>query len=57
MKNTSRCGLGKTATNTIIAAMDKFQDYFAARMDKKFDGNHLEFDIGRAVADYEKYKS
>ena len=24
MKNTSRCGLGKTATNTIIAAMDKF---------------------------------
>jgi [NiFe] hydrogenase diaphorase moiety large subunit len=57
MKNTSRCGLGKTATNNIIAAMDKFKDYFAAKMDKKFDGLHLEFDLEKAVADYEKYKN
>jgi [NiFe] hydrogenase diaphorase moiety large subunit len=57
MKNTSRCGLGKTATNTIIAAMDKFRDYFAAKMDKKFDGLHFEFDLEKAVADYEKYKN
>ncbi|HEX6916268.1 MAG TPA: NAD(P)H-dependent oxidoreductase subunit E, partial [Chitinophagaceae bacterium] len=28
MRNTSRCGLGKTATNNIIAAMEKFSDYF-----------------------------
>jgi [NiFe] hydrogenase diaphorase moiety large subunit len=57
MKNTSRCGLGKTATNNIIAAMDKFKDYFAAKMDKKFDGLHLEFDLEKVVGDYEKYRT
>ncbi len=28
MKATSRCGLGKTASNSIIQALDKFNDYF-----------------------------
>jgi [NiFe] hydrogenase diaphorase moiety large subunit len=57
MKNTSRCGLGKTATNNIIAAMDKFRDYFSGKMDKTFDGLNLEFDVEKAVEDYEKYRT
>lgn len=57
MKNTSRCGLGKTATNNIIAAMDKFRDYFADKTGKSSDGLALEFDLEKAVADYEKYKN
>jgi [NiFe] hydrogenase diaphorase moiety large subunit len=56
MKNTSRCGLGKTATNTIIAAMDKFHDYFVSKLDKDFDGLNLEFDMKTATKEYEKYK-
>ena len=31
MKATSRCGLGKTASNSIIQSLDKFNDYFNAR--------------------------
>jgi [NiFe] hydrogenase diaphorase moiety large subunit len=57
MKNTSRCGLGKTATNSLIMAMDKFHDYFAQKLDKDFDGLNLEFDMDAATAEYEKYKT
>jgi [NiFe] hydrogenase diaphorase moiety large subunit len=57
MKNTSRCGLGKTATNSLINAMDKFNDYFASKLDKNFDGLNLEFDLEAATKEYEKYKT
>lgn len=56
MKNTSRCGLGKTATNSLIYAMDKFQDYFRSKLDKDFNGLSLKFDMEAATKDYEKYK-
>ena len=56
MKNTSRCGLGKTATNSLIIAMDKFHDYFASKLDKDFNGLNLKFDMEAATKDYEKYK-
>lgn len=56
MKNTSRCGLGKTATNSLIYAMDKFHDYFASRLDKDFNGLNLKFDLEEATEEYEKYK-
>ena len=57
MKNTSRCGLGKTATNSLIQALDKFHDYFENRLDKNFDGLNLEFDMEAATREYEKYKT
>jgi [NiFe] hydrogenase diaphorase moiety large subunit len=57
MKNASRCGLGKTATNSLIQAVDKFHDYFENRLDKNFDGLNLEFDMEAATAEYEKYKT
>ncbi|MCU0404610.1 MAG: NAD(P)H-dependent oxidoreductase subunit E [Chitinophagaceae bacterium] len=56
MKNTSRCGLGKTATNSLIFAMDKFSDYFKARLDKDYNGLNLKFDLEAATEAYEQYK-
>ena len=49
MKNTSRCGLGKTATSSLINAMEKFHDYFAAKLDKDFNGLNLKFDMEAAT--------
>ncbi len=56
MKNTSRCGLGKTATNSLIYAMDKFGDYFKAKLDKDYNGLNLKFDMEAATEAYEQYK-
>lgn len=57
MKHTSRCGLGKTATNSLLFAMDKFHDYFVDKLDKEYNGLNLKFDIGAATEEYEKYKT
>jgi [NiFe] hydrogenase diaphorase moiety large subunit len=56
MKNTSRCGLGKAAANSLIIAMDKFHDYFETKLDKNYDGLNLKFDMDAAIKDYEEYK-
>lgn len=56
MKNTSRCGLGKTATNSLIYAMEKFNGYFRERMDKTYNGLNLKFDLDAATAAYDQYK-
>ncbi len=56
LKTTSRCGLGKTACNSVTMALDKFQDYFAPRFVNS-NGANKKFDLESAVADYEKYKS
>ena len=56
MKNTSRCGLGKTATNSLMYAMDKFGDYFKARLDKDYNGLNLKFDLQAATEAYEQYR-
>lgn len=57
IKNTSRCGLGKTATNSLIFAMDKFRDYFNNKLDKDFNGLNFKFDMEAAVEDYEKFNA
>ncbi|MBX7125831.1 MAG: NAD(P)H-dependent oxidoreductase subunit E [Cyclobacteriaceae bacterium] len=56
MKATSRCGLGKTATNAVQFALQKFPEYFAHRFAPE-DGTTRHFDLESAVSDYEKYKS
>lgn len=56
MKNTSRCGLGKTATNSLIYAMDKFREYFNGKLDKEYNGLNLKFDMEAATEPYEQYK-
>lgn len=54
MRTTSRCGLGKTACNSVLFALDKFQDYFQSRF-RSSDGLNKKFDLEGAVAEYEKY--
>lgn len=53
MRAGSRCGLGKTAPNAPIMAIEKFQDYFTARLSKEGDDLNRVFDLDRAVADYD----
>jgi len=57
MKTTSRCGLGKTACNGPVFAIDKFREYFEPKLDMAFDGLNHKFDLEAAVGEYEKYKS
>lgn len=56
MKTASRCGLGKTATNSIIQAIDKFPEYFTRRFTQSANGLYRQFDYEAAVEDYERYK-
>lgn len=57
MKAASRCGLGKTAPNTPIIAMEKFHDYFVARLSQSANTPNKSFDLEEATAAYEVYKS
>jgi [NiFe] hydrogenase diaphorase moiety large subunit len=56
MKTTSRCGLGKTACNSIIQCVDKFNDYFATRFADTDNSMYRKFDHLSSVAEYERYK-
>lgn len=55
MKVTSRCGLGQAATRSLIMALDKFPDYFNSKIDHQSDGLNKEFDLARAVAEYDRF--
>jgi len=56
MKATSRCGLGKTASNSVIQALEKFDDYFTSRFAATDNSTYRKFDHLSAVAEYEHYK-
>ncbi len=57
MKITSRCGLGKSATNALSTALENFPGYFKNKLDKKGNGFNKDFDLERATQPYEKFKS
>ena len=57
MRNTSRCGLGKTSTNSLINALDKFGDYFDKMVQKNGTAHNLEFDLEAATRDYDEFKN
>ncbi len=57
MKMTSRCGLGKTATNSLVMALDKFPEYFESKVDHHKEGLNKEFDLERSVEEYDRFKS
>jgi len=57
MQMTSRCGLGKTATQTLLMALDKFPDYFDDKVDHHKEGLNKDFDLTRAVREYERFES
>jgi [NiFe] hydrogenase diaphorase moiety large subunit len=56
MKTTSRCGLGKTASNSIIQSIDKFHDYFFERFKETDNSMYRAFNHHAAVEEYERYK-
>jgi [NiFe] hydrogenase diaphorase moiety large subunit len=56
LKTTSRCGLGKTATNAIIQTLEKFPDYFRSRFASTDNSVYRKFDEETAILEYERYK-
>jgi [NiFe] hydrogenase diaphorase moiety large subunit len=52
MRITSRCGLGQTAPNSYIQAIDKFPDYFETIIKENDIGLNKHFDVEQAVQDY-----
>jgi [NiFe] hydrogenase diaphorase moiety large subunit len=56
LKTTSRCGLGKSASNAIIQTLSKFPEYFSARFSGTDNSIFRKFDEHSAIADYERYK-
>lgn len=59
MKISSRCGLGKSAPNSLILALERFDDYFKSqlykvkRSEEGFEG----FDLETALEDYNYFKN
>jgi [NiFe] hydrogenase diaphorase moiety large subunit len=56
MKTSSRCGLGKTASNAILHSLEKFSDYFSMRFAQADNSVYRKFDHLSAITDYERYK-
>ncbi len=52
IKQSSRCGLGKTSTNSLLTAMLKFPEEFKKHLLSESDVNHA-FDLDKAVEDYD----
>ncbi|MCB0835348.1 MAG: NAD(P)H-dependent oxidoreductase subunit E [Bacteroidetes bacterium] len=57
MKVTSRCGLGKAATNSLLMALDKFPEYFQSKVDHHKEGLNKAFHLEQAVQEYEKFNN
>lgn len=57
MKETSRCGLGKTAYNTPLKAIAEFSEYFRDKLEDPDNGHSPKFNMEEAISEYEKYKS
>ena len=55
MSMTSRCGLGKMATNTLLMALEKFPDFFATKVDQLEDGLNKKFNMDKALRPYEQF--
>jgi [NiFe] hydrogenase diaphorase moiety large subunit len=57
MKMTCRCGLGKTAPNALLTALDRFPEYFEGRVGTNPDRLSTGFDLQEAVRAYERFSS
>ena len=52
MKRTTRCGLGMTAPNPLLYALDRFPEYFEQKLDSTRTGFNRSFDLESALEDY-----
>ena len=57
MQMTSRCGLGKSAPNSLLAAEQKFPEYFRNIVDQNPEGLSKGFSLKSAIQDYEQFRS
>ncbi len=57
MNMTSRCGLGRTATRTLVNAIDKFPQEFESQLDRNSDRLSKGFDLSAAVSEYDRFSS
>lgn len=57
MKMTSRCGLGRAATHALLMALEKFPEYFDSKVDHHKEGLNKEFNMEKAVSEYEKFRN
>ena len=55
MKLTSRCGLGKTSSNSLVMAVDKFKEYFDLKISPLNENQNIEFDMEAAINDYDNF--
>ena len=55
MKMTSRCGLGKAATQSLLMALEKFPEFFETKVDAPEQGLRKKFDMEKAIAPYEEF--
>jgi len=52
MQQASRCGLGRSAPNALLSAMEAFPEYFACYFDEEGDCRKHPFDLEKALSDY-----
>jgi len=57
MQLTCRCGLGKTAPNALLGALERFPDYFEGLVGPNPERISKRFDLGEAVRAYERFSS
>jgi [NiFe] hydrogenase diaphorase moiety large subunit len=57
MHQTSRCGLGQSATNALCLALDRFPEYFTKHVDEGTKGMSKKFNLEEAIAPYEQFKN
>ncbi|MBL4724210.1 MAG: NADP oxidoreductase, partial [Lutibacter sp.] len=53
IKLSSRCGLGKTSSNSITMSIDKFKDYYDLLISPTLENQNVEFDMEAAIFDYD----
>ena len=53
IKLSSRCGLGKTSSNSITMSIDKFKDYYNLLISPTLENQNVEFDMEAAIFDYD----
>jgi len=55
IKLSSRCGLGKSSPNSLIYAVEKFQDYFNIKISPSNENQNVEFDMEDAVHEFDSF--
>jgi [NiFe] hydrogenase diaphorase moiety large subunit len=57
MKLTCRCGLGRTAPNSLLMAQEKFPEYFESIVNRDPERLSKGFSLEDAVREYDRFSS